>query len=161
MTPVTRSLVLAATACSGVVAGTTIDTAVVKLPTWRRLGAESWAAYTNDELRTSLVWYPMLGTGAVLVTIASAVAVHRDGEAARTDVLASRTVGVLALAHLLTSGKAAPAMTRVRETSDPGLLQEALSTFRRWHLARTGVDVLTFALNLRNLTSSSGQQASS
>jgi hypothetical protein len=36
--------VTAATALSGVVAGTTIDTGLVKLPAWRRLGAEFWAS---------------------------------------------------------------------------------------------------------------------
>ncbi len=151
--PVTSGLVSAATALSGVVAGTTIDTAVVKLSAWGRLGAESWARYTREELPTSLVWYPLLGIGAVVVNISAAVAVLRDGGAPRRATVASRAVAILALGHLLTTAKAAPHMVRVRETDDPDSLQEALKSFRRWHLARTGIDALTFAANLRSLTS--------
>ena len=152
-TPVTRGLVTAATALSGVVAGTTIDTGVVKLPAWRRLGAESWAGYTREELPTSLVWYPVLGIGAVLVNIAAAVAVHRDGAATRSTALPSRVVAVLALGHLLTTAKAVPHMVKVRETDDSAALREALGSFTRWHLARTAIDTLTFAANLWSLTS--------
>ncbi len=155
-TPVTRGLVTAATALSGVVAGTTIDTGVVKLPAWRRLGAEAWAGYTREELPISLVWYPVLGVGAVLANVAAAVAVHRDGGAPRSANLPSRAVAVLAIGHLLTTAKAAPNMVRARETQDPASLEEALEGFTRWHLARTGIDALTFAANLRSLMSVRG-----
>ncbi len=151
-TPATRGLVTAATALSGVVAGTTIDTGVVKLPAWRRLGAESWAGYTREELSISLVWYPVLGVGAVLANVAAAVAVHRGG-ASRSAALPTRAVAVLAIGHLLTTAGAVPHMVRVRETGDPASLQEALEGFTRWHLARTGIDALTFAANLWALAS--------
>ncbi len=151
-TPATRGLVTAATALSGVVAGTTIDTGVVKLPAWRRLGAESWAGYTREELPISLVWYPVLGVGAVLANVAAAVAVHRGG-ASRSAALPTRAVAVLAIGHLLTTAGAVPHMVRVRETGDPASLQEALEGFTRWHLARTGIDALTFAANLWALAS--------
>ena len=152
-TSLTRGLVTAATALSGVVAGTTIDTGVVKLPAWRRLGAESWADYTREELPTSLVWYPILGIGAVLVNVAAAIAVHLDGEATRSAALPSRVVAFLAIGHLLTTAGAVPHMMRVRETDDRASLQGALESFTRWHLARTGLDTLTFAANLWSLTS--------
>lgn len=138
---VTRGLVTAATALSGVVAGTTIDTGIVKLPAWRRLGAEAWAEYTREELSTSLVWYPVLGIGAVLVNVAAAAAVHRDGAVARSAVVPSRAVAALAVGHLLTTAGAVPRMVRVRETGDPASLRE------------TGVDALTFAANLWSLAS--------
>ncbi len=152
-TPLTRGLVAGATALSGVVAGTTVDTAIVKLPSWRRLGAEPWAAYTRGELPTSLVWYPVLGVGGVLANLAAAVAVHRDGGAARSAALPSRAVALLAIGHLLTTAKAVPHMVKVRETDDEASLQEALEGFTRWNGARTVLDTLTFAANLWSLTS--------
>ena len=109
-TSVTRGLVTAATALSGVVTGTTIDTGIVKLSAWRRLGAEPWAD-------------------------------------------SSGMVAILAIGHLLTTARAVPHMVRVRETGDPASLQEALGSFTRWHLARTGIDALTFAANLWSLRS--------
>ncbi len=150
--PITHGVVAAATAVSGIVAGTTIDTAIVKLPAWRRLGAESWASYTRGELPTSLVWYPLLGIGGVLLNLSAAVAVHRDTEGG-SAALPSRAVAMLALGHLMTTAKAAPRMMEVRDTDDPEALQQALKSFTRWHLARTIVDASTFAANLRSLMS--------
>ena len=151
VTSLTRGLVTAATALSGVVAGTTIDTGIVKLPAWRRLGAKPWAEYTREELPISLVWYPILGIGAVLVNVAATVAVHRDAEASRSAALPSRMVAILAIGHLLTTSRAVPYMVRVRETADPATLKDALEGFARWHLARTVIDGLTFATNLWSL----------
>ena len=152
-TSLTRGLVTAATALSGVVAGTTIDTAIVKLPSWHSLGAELWAAYTREELPTSLVWYPVLGIGGVLANLAAAVTVHRDGGATRSAALPSRVVALLATGHLLTTALAVPHMVRVRETDDPETLRMALESFTRWNGVRAVVDTLTFAANLWSLTS--------
>lgn len=152
-TPLTRGLVAAATALSGVMAGTTVDTALVKLPPWRHLGAEPWAAYTRQELHRSLVWYPVLGVGGVLANLAAAVAVHRDGGAARSAGLPSRAVALLAVGHLATTAKAAPHMVRVRETDDEASLREALEGFTRWNRARAVLDTLAFAANLWSLVS--------
>ena len=70
--PATRGLVAAATALSGVVTGTTIDTGVVKLPARRRLedegvvdaqgGYKLPAAYAHEELGA------MIGAERVAVT---------------------------------------------------------------------------------------------
>ncbi len=132
--------------------GSTRHPAVVKLPSWRRLGAEPWASYTREELPTSLVWYPVLGIGGVLANPAAAVAVHRDGGAARS-ALSSRVVALLAIGHLLTTAKAVPHMVRVRETDDQASLREALEGFTRWNGARAVLDTLTFAANLWLLAS--------
>ncbi len=149
----TRGLVIAATALSGIVAGTSIDTRIVQLPAWQRVGAEPWAVYIREQLRTSLRWYPPLGLGTSLVNIASAVAIYRDSEVSRSAGLPSQAVALLAIGHLLASAKAMPNMMRVRQTDDPDSLQEALESFARWHQVRTGLDTLTFAANLWSLTS--------
>ena len=150
---ITRALVTAATALSGVVAGTTIDRSVVQLAAWRRLGADPWAVYTREELRRSLVWYPPLGIGTTLINIGSAVAVHRDSAASRSSALLSRAVAILAIGHLLATAKATPNMVRVRETEDPDALREALESFTRWNGVRSALDTLTFAANLWSLRS--------
>ena len=87
-----------------------------------------------------------------MVNVAAAVAVHRAGEATRSAALPSKAVAVLAIGHLLTTAKAVPHMVRARETDDPDSLREALESFTRWHLVRTGIDALTFAANLWSLT---------
>jgi hypothetical protein len=150
---VTRSLVLAATALSGVVAGTTLDTRIAQLSAWHRVGAEPWAVHTREVLRYSPLWYAPLGIGTALVNIATAVAVHRDSKVSRSAALPSKAVALLAIGHLLVSAKATPYMLRVRETDDPDTLQEALEGFTRWHQVRTGLDTLTLAANGWSLAS--------
>ena len=151
-TSVTRGLVIAATALSGIVAGTSLDTRIVQLSAWRRVGVEPWAVYTREQLRNSLLWYPPLGIGTTLVNIAAVVAVHRDSKVSRSEALPSRAVALLAIGHLLVSAKATPNMLRVRQTDDPDTLQEALEGYTRWHQVRTGLDTLTLAANLWSLT---------
>ena len=149
----TRSRHIVATALSGIVAGTSLDTRLVQLSAWHRVGVEPWAVYTREELRNSLLWYPPLGIGTTLVNIAAAVAVHRDRKVSRSEALPSRAVALLSIGHLLASAKATPNMLRVRQTDDPDTLQEALEGFTRWHQVRTGLDTLTFAAHLWSLAS--------
>ena len=80
-------------------------------------------------------------------------AVRHGGEASRPAAAPSRAVAVLAVGHLLITAGAATHMVRVRETDDETSLREALEGFTRWHLARTGIDALTFAANLWSLAS--------
>ncbi len=54
-TSLTRGLLIAATALSGIVAGTSLDTRIVQLSAWRRVGAEPWVAYIREELRNALL----------------------------------------------------------------------------------------------------------
>jgi hypothetical protein len=149
---VTRGLVIAATAFSGVVAGTSLDTRIAQLSAWHRVGAEPWAVHTRELVRYSLPWYEPLGIGTALVNIAAAVAVYRDSEVSRSAALPSQAVALLAIGHLLASAKATPYMLRVRQTDDPDSLQEALEEFTRWHQVRTGLDTLTLAANIWSLT---------
>ena len=152
-TSVTRGLTVAATALSGIVAGTTLDTRIVQLPAWHRVGAEPWAVHTRESLRIGLPWYLSLGIGTALVNIASAVAVQRDGGVPRSAALPSKAAALLVVGHLMVSSKASPNMLKVRETDAPDSLWEALEGFTRWHGLRTGLDVLTFVANLWSLAS--------
>jgi len=152
--PLTRSLVLAATALGGVAAGTSFDKSIVQLTAWRRVGAVPWAAYSREaDLGNGLVWYPPLGIGTVLSNVAAAVALRRDPTAPRSAVLPAQAAALLAVGHMLATARAAPNMLGIRRTEDPEALRGALDGFTRWQTVRTGLDALMFAANLWSLTS--------
>ena len=59
-----------ATAINGLLAGLNVDTALVKLPTRRRIGAVAYATFARgNDLGNGLVVYPLLGVGAALLTV--------------------------------------------------------------------------------------------
>jgi hypothetical protein len=60
MRPLFLSLVLA-TGVNGILAGINLDRYIVQVPAFRRLSVEQWVAYARfADLRTGLVWYPLL-----------------------------------------------------------------------------------------------------
>jgi hypothetical protein len=69
-------LIASASAINGWLSGLNMDTALVKLPARRRIGAVAYATFARgNDLGNGLVVYPLLGIGAVLLTVlATAVA---------------------------------------------------------------------------------------
>src|SRR5258708_19621502 len=64
------SLITLATAANGLLAGANTDTALVKLPARRRIGAVAYATFARgNDLGNGLVVYPLLGVGAALLTV--------------------------------------------------------------------------------------------
>jgi hypothetical protein len=158
-TSLTRGLVVAATALSGIATGTSFDKSIVQLPAWDRVGAEPWAAYSREaDLRDGLIWYPAMGIGTLLANVAAAIAVYRDPAAPRSAALPTRAAALLAVGHMLATARAAPNMLRVRRTEDPDSLKSALEGFTRWQAVRTGLDTLMFAANLWSLASVSKRE---
>src|SRR5581483_11589438 len=69
-------LIALATAGNGLLSGLNVDTALVKLPARRRIGALAYATFARgNDLGNGLVVYPILGIGAALFTVlATAIA---------------------------------------------------------------------------------------
>lgn len=152
--PLTRSLVLAATTLGGVAVGTSFDKSIVQLTAWRRVGAAPWATYSREaDLRNGLRWYPTMGFGTLLANVAAAITVRREPRAPRSAVFSAQAAALLAVGHMLATARAAPNMLSVRRTDDPEALRGALNGFTRWQTVRTGLDTLLFAANLWSLTS--------
>src|SRR5215471_3253575 len=64
------ALLALATIFNGLLAGLNVDTALVKLPARRRIGAVAYATFTRgNDLGNGLFIYPLLGIGAALLTV--------------------------------------------------------------------------------------------
>jgi hypothetical protein len=149
----TRRLIVAATALGGILAGGSLDRSAVQLPAWRRVGPVPWATYSREaDLRNGLIWYPLLGLGAPLLSIAAALAVRSDRAAARSGAAPAYAAAVLSVGHVLATSRAAPNMLGVgRLGDDADALRGALDRFERWQAVRASLQALTFAANLWSL----------
>lgn len=143
------SLILIATALNGGLAGGSLETSLVKLPTRRRIGNVAYATFARgNDLGNGKVVYPVWAVSATLfVFIATGVAAvsHASLGLMLPLALASAT----SIGHFLTTSQAAPAMLSLKDTpDDEALLKPKLDRFERWQALRATLQVLTFLVLL-------------
>jgi hypothetical protein len=142
-------LIVVATALNGLLAGYSVDGALVKLPTRHRIGAIAYAAFARGSDLGNGIWvYPSTAIGAALLTIAATiVACFEQAPAVLLALLGVATV--LSIGHFLATARAAPIMLRVGKTpDDDALLSSLLDRFTRWHALRATAQALTFSVLL-------------
>ena len=139
------ALLALATAVNGGLSGLNVDTALVKLPARRRIGAVAYATFARgNDLGNGLFVYPLLGIGAALLTVlATAVAYI---ERSPMEVLLLLTMGsLLSILHTFATTRAAPVMLSLKDTpDDEALLTTKLDRFARWHTIRATFQVVAF-----------------
>src|SRR5215204_6177527 len=104
----TLSLMLAATAATGILAGASLDQSIKQLPARHRLGMAAFSAYSRAaDLGNGIAWYAVIGIGAAALTIAAAIVAHWQGQAAGQAVPLD-LAAALAVLHSLATTQAAP-----------------------------------------------------
>ncbi len=138
-------LIILATAMNGLLSGLNVDTALVKLPVRRRIGAVAYAAFAcGNDLGNGLVVYPILGIGAALFTVLAAALAYLE-HISMELLLSLSLASLLSLLHTAATTRAAPVMLSIRDTpDDEALLRAKLDRFARWHAVRAAFQVLTF-----------------
>jgi hypothetical protein len=153
-----RFLIVVATALNGLLAGFSVDGALVKLLTRRRIGAVAYATFAifatfarGNDLGNGIWVYPSTPISAALLTIAATIVAYVDSASAA--LLAPLGVAtVLSIGHFLATSCAAPIMVRVSKTPDDvALLSPSLDRFARWHALRATLQALTFFVMLWGL----------
>lgn len=138
-------LIALATAMNGLLAGLNVDTALVKLPARRRIGAVAYATFARgNDLGNGLVVYPLLGIGAALLTVLAIVFAFVSHARAEV-VLPLSLAALLSLLHTFATTRAAPIMLSLKNTPyDEVLLAAKLDRFARWHALRATFQVVAF-----------------
>ncbi len=149
MANITFILLVAAVALNGIVVGATLDQSIKQLPARHRMGAVQYSMYSRAaDLGNGIAWYGSVGVGAVLVTIAAAVAAltQNDGSPFAPWICAAALLSIL---HSLVTTQAAPLMFRQkRHDNDEAALTAIFNRFERWQTLRALLQVLTFAMLL-------------
>jgi hypothetical protein len=143
----TLILILAATFVTGLLAGTSLDKAVVQLPARHRMGLPGFVSFSRaNDLGKGLIFYPAMGTLAALLTIGAALSAFLLGTPLAYVWLLYTAAG-LAILHSAATAKAAPNMLSLRNPiSDEAVLASTLDRFAAWHNARTVFQVLNFVI---------------
>jgi hypothetical protein len=139
------SLMILATAINGLLSGLNVDTALVKLPVRRRIGAVAYASFARgNDLGNGLVVYPLLGMGAALLTLLATALAYAESSPMEVLLLLS-LASLLSLLHTFATTRAAPVMLSIKDApDDEAVLTAKLDRFARWHAFRATFQVLAF-----------------
>src|SRR5258707_14111659 len=138
-------LIALATAVNGLLAGLNTDTALVKLPARRRIGAVAYATFARgNDLGNGLGVYPLLGIGAALLTLLATALAYVERSPMEVLLLLS-LASLLSILHTFATTRAAPVMLSIKDApDDQAILTVKLDRFARWHAVRTTLQVLAF-----------------
>jgi len=148
-------VLLAAALVNGLIAGASLDRSAVQLPARRKIGVRAYSAYSvAHELEgVGLIWYPVLGIGSALLTIAAAAIAAATG----ISLLHGSPIYLAAIAavlHSAATARAAPLNFRQRSAQgDETELARIIGSFERWHAARAVLQLASFAGTLVALAS--------
>lgn len=143
------ALIVAATAMDGLLAGASLDQSIKQLPARHHIGVVAFSAYSRAaDMGRGLLWYPLLGVGGAVLTIAAAIVALVVGMPLGS-ALPLYLAAFGALAHSFTTSRAAPTLLRQRlvATSEPELTA-IFDRFERWQTARAILQAATFGLML-------------
>ena len=151
-------LLVAAAVFHGLLAGASLDVAVVKLPTRNRIGPVAYANFARgNDLGNGLVVYPTAGILAVLLVLATTIATYftESSPAVMVPLLLACAGTVV---HSICTAKAAPIMLSLRQTpDDEAVLKAKLDRFTFWHGVRATFQISTFVVLLWALVEASRQ----
>lgn len=142
----TITLLVAATAADGILAGASLDQSIKQLPARHKMGAVAFSVYSRaSDLGPGIIWYASLGIGAALLTIAAAAAAFFQDTATPHAVPLYIAAG-LTLLHSFTTTQAAPTNFKQRKVpNDEAALTAIFYRFERWQTLRVVFQALTFA----------------
>ena len=150
-------LVGLATSVDGLLAGASLDQSIKQLPARHRIGMRAFSAYSRaSDQGNGLFWYVPLGIGGALLTIAVAVwTLLLQLPPGRSIPLVA--AGVLAVAHSITTARAAPINLSQRNVcDDEKALAAVFERFERWQSARAALQLATFLLMVWALAAVAG-----
>src|SRR5438874_2916325 len=103
---------------NGLLAGLNVDTALVKLPVRKRIGAVAYATFARgNDLGNGLVVYPLLGIGAALFTVLATAIAYLEHSSMGLLMLLS-LASLLSLLHTAATTRAAPIMLSIKDAPD-------------------------------------------
>jgi hypothetical protein len=138
------ALLAAAAVTDGLLAGASLDQSIKQLPARHRIGPRAFSAYSQAaDLGNGIVWYGALGIGGAVLTIAAAGVALVLGASVAERVLVT-IAALLAIAHSLTTARAAPINFGQRTASDDAALEHIFTCFERWQTARALLQLATF-----------------
>ena len=116
-----QALLAATLILNGLLAGASLEKAIIQLPARRKIGLRAMAEYHRaTDLGLGLFFYPPLGLGAPVLTWAAAAALFQGGDVSGGAMAWIGVAAVLSIGHVLTTIGSARNLLRLRK----GILPE-------------------------------------
>jgi len=133
---------------NGILAGINLDRYIVQVPAYRRLPIEHWVEYVRlADLRTGLVWYPLLAVLSLATTLAADWCYVSDPfEPALAVPLDLATLFVVC--GLIATVGAAPTLLRLRRAAAADAGRAIFMRFHGWGLIRAVCQTLAFVTSV-------------
>src|SRR5438034_1963267 len=143
-----QALLAATLILNGLLAGASLEKAIIQLPARRKIGLRAMAEYhraTDLGLGLGLFFYPPLGLGAPVLTWAAAAALFQGGDVSGGAMTWIGAAAVLSIGHVLTTIGSARNLLRLRKGILPEKdLSDPYQRFATWSGARSFLQVSTF-----------------
>jgi hypothetical protein len=146
----TTALLLAATACTGLLAGASLDQSLKQLPARHAIGVAAYSRYSKAaDLGNGIALYATLGLAVLILNVAAAVAAFIAGSGRSVPIYVGATLAIL---HSAVTARAAPTNFRQRTAANEPALEAILDRFARLQALRCVLQAANFAANLWALT---------
>ena len=154
--PRTKALMVGATLLGGLLAGMSANKVLVELPAWQAVGVVQWALFTRaSDQGVGLILFPVIGGGALILSVAAAVSFRSDRFARRSGAWAVYLAPFLAIIALAVTILllAPPRLSVLQAGDDATVLQPIAASVARWWDVKAFLHVLAFLANLWALAS--------
>jgi hypothetical protein len=145
----TLMLLVASVSVNGLLTGATLDQAIKQLPARKTIGAVAYSDYSRAaDLGHGLIWYPVLGIGAAVLSVVTGV-VGLAQHAAGAEQIALILLIVGSAAHMGSTALAAPTnMSQRRAVGDEAELTRIFNRFAQLNALRAGLLVATLGVTV-------------
>jgi hypothetical protein len=137
-----KEVLIVATTLTGLLCGASLDQSIKQLPARHVIGVKAFSAYAKAaDLKNGVIWYAVLGIGAALASIITAVLVfghHVEQSYALPVYLAA----AFAVCHTICTTQAAPTYHSQKKVSDEVELTKLFNKFEKIQTFRSAFIVL-------------------
>jgi hypothetical protein len=118
---------------NGLLAGLSVFRSLVELPAWKRINLSGFYEYARAaDLGRGLVLYPFIGIIAAILVVLATIDGYFDGVNS-TAIIFLWISFLLAIAHSITTTRAAPNMLSLRSApNNPESVQLVFARFKKW-----------------------------
>ena len=135
---------LTATGFTGLLCGASLDQSIKQLPARHVIGVKAFSAYAKAaDLKNGVIWYAILGIGAALASIVTAILVWKT-HTNESYSLPLYLGGILAICHTICTALAAPTYHKQKRIQDEEELKKLFNKFERIQTFRSAFIVLNF-----------------
>jgi hypothetical protein len=135
---------LAATCFTGLLCGASLDQSFKQLPSRHRIGMIAFSIYARAaDLKNGVLWYGIIGVGAALSTIMTAIMIWQNSVTRDFDFLIY-AAGIFSICHSICTSRAAPVYFKQKAISDEESLAKIFKKFEIIQTIRSVFIALSF-----------------